>query len=163
MLILCWYQSLWNKTRHSQKPTLLLNSLFILWLLACVHMRWEYQMGADPRLWVPPPRNHGAPPFQWKQVGSPHSANHAASRSGRRVPGRRQGRYNLSSTHSPQEKSGKHVCRPVAQFPLAYMRGSGVPVRVSSGAEGRWGICRVWRRCCRAAMLEYFAAMKNLV
>lgn len=33
MPTLCWYQSLWNKSRHSQKPTLLLNSLFILRLL----------------------------------------------------------------------------------------------------------------------------------
>lgn len=126
--------------------------------VSCVHVRWTSdQMWADPGPWVPPPRCLGAPPFQWKQVGFLHSANHAASRCGRRVRGRRQDPHNFSSTHSPQEKSGKHACRPVAQFLLAYMQLSEVSVSVSSVAEGRGSICRL---CCRAAMLEQFAAMK---
>lgn len=125
--VLCWYQKFVEK----KNPALAESDTtfkFIIYpavacVRACVHIQWGEQMGADLSLWVPPPRHHGAPPFQWKQVGSPHSANHAASRCGRRVRGREAGptQLILPRIHR-RKKSGKHVCRPVAQFLLAHMR-----------------------------------------
>lgn len=122
--ILCWYLSLWNKTRLSQKPARFLNLLFILRLLACVR---AYTMrradGGRSQTLSPsstPPRCASVP---MKTGGFP------ALRQSRRLSLRAEspgqgGRADTTypSTHSPQEKSGKHVRRPVAQFLLAHMR-----------------------------------------
>lgn len=105
---------------------------------ACVHMQWGEQMGADPRVWVPPPRHHGAPPFQWKQVGSPHSANHAASRCGRRVRGREAGPIQLILPRIHRRKSQENTSIVLWRSFCSHTCGfSGVLEGVSSGAEDR--------------------------
>ena len=72
--------------------------------VVCVEGKRE-ERGAGTRLWAPPPRSHGAPLFQWKQVGSPDSSNHTLPpcREGE-SPGQEAGPNQLP--HSPRQKSG---------------------------------------------------------
>lgn len=90
----------YRKTHHSR--------------VLCVEGKRE-ERGAGTRLSAPPPQSHGAPLFQWKQVGSPDSSNHTLPPCGRgRVQGRRQDPTNFHTHHGKSREThlAPHVAVP---------------------------------------------------
>lgn len=103
---------------------------------ACV-CRWE---GAGTRVWAPPPQSHGAPMFQWKQVGTPALLQSHRQSTRAESAGQEAGPNQLHTSH--RKKSGKNTsepaCRSPSSFCACFGSGCGEYRRGSTSPERRW-------------------------
>lgn len=104
----------------------------------CVCRRgWE---GAGTRVWAPPPQSHGAPMFQWKQVGTPALLQSHRQSARAESAGQEAGPNQLDTRH--RKKSGKNTsepaCRSPSSFCACFGSGCGEYQRGSTSPERRW-------------------------